>query len=104
MAGLMAGCMSEQRRFQSIKDAVIDPGAYAFRSEAAQRVRHDESVKFRQTALLGFQLQQVGEGRCADRDRGNSHLFEEDRGVDTPRRAASSIAAPNQEEVGSVAQ
>ncbi len=70
--------LTEQRRLKPINHTVIDPPAHALRSQPTKRMRHDESVKLRQTALLGFELQQVGEGRCTDRDRGNSHLFEED--------------------------
>ena len=64
----------------------------------------DQAVELGQAALLGFKLEEVGEGGGADRDGRDAELFEEDRGVDTPRRAAASIAASDEEEVGPVAE
>ena len=67
-------------------------------------MRHDYAVQIRQAALFGFQLQQIGEGGCADGDRRDAEFFKEDGGVDTPRRAGASITRADQQEVGPVAQ
>ena len=80
--------------------ASIDLAAHDIGLQPADRVRHDQALKVAQPALLGLELKQVGEGARADGDRGDAELFEEDCGVDTPRRAGSSITRPNQQEVG----
>ncbi|HJN93651.1 MAG TPA: hypothetical protein QGF05_13130 [Dehalococcoidia bacterium] len=54
-------------------------------------MRHDDVVQLRQATVLSFEMEQFLEGVRADRDGGNALALEEDGGVDTPRRAGSSI-------------
>ena len=70
--------MTQQRRLQAIEHRVIDSRAHSIWTQTAQGMLHDQAVEFGQAALLGFELQQVGEGRCADRDGRDSQLFEQD--------------------------
>lgn len=58
-------------------------------------MRHDHALQLSQAALLSFELQQIGEGAGANSDRRDAEFFEEDSGVDTPRRAGASIAGAN---------
>ena len=83
---------------------VVDLAAHGFGLEAADGVGDDYAIEFRQAALFGFELEQIGEGAGADGDGRDAQFFKEDGGVDTPRRAGASIAGADQEEVRAVAQ
>ena len=56
------GSLTQERRFEAVEDGGVDSGADALGAEAAQRMGDDQAVEFGQAALLGFELEQVGEG------------------------------------------
>ena len=69
---------AEQGRLEAVEDAVVDAGSDTLGAQAAEGVRDDEAVELGQSALFGFELEQVGEGGGADRDGWDSNVFEED--------------------------
>jgi hypothetical protein len=61
------------------------------RLDAADRVRDGEAVELRQPALDRLQPDEFGELIRADDDGRDAFGFQEDGGVDTPRRAGPSV-------------
>jgi hypothetical protein len=58
---------------------------------APDRVRKRDPMQVRQASLVRFHAHEAGELVCPDDDGRDAQCFEEDGGVDTPRRAGSSV-------------